>query len=1355
MSDEKKQLSKARQALVDRVLSWLDAGAMPWDNGMTYVTPKNAVTGKAYRGINLVVLFCADKPDPRWMTFAQAKEQGYAVKQGAKGVPIELYKTIDKRTGKDADFTKIREETKDMTFAEKQQFKKDNLQSFARGYHVFNASDIHGIEPYVAPPIDVSKRNERIENIIRSSEAPISYDGNGRNYYSPTSDSIHLTDRSAFKSDEFFYNTALHEMGHSTGHSSRLGRDLGGDKGSKAYAREELVAELSSVMIAAELGLDHSDRVIENSAEYVRSWATLIREDPQVLIDATFDASHATDYICGREHQAEKTSEEKAQKESVQTTDLQPYARYAAVQDKHPDAVVVMRLGDFYEVMGDKAKTVADELELTLTSRYVGKPERVPMCGFPHHVMEQYTEKLLEKHDVAVIENDGEEKLILSHAEARETPLEEIAQKENTTSPVRVTFTFRSDGIDRKIIDAYAHEHGISRAAFRMSGGNGYFMDLDLDSEPIDERTDRTRFLTVYNDGKGAALLCEHTAEARSVPWDIDPVYSNESGINKLTAYCTSQAELEALRKHISDNVPSDALYGVTVENNALPAPALSERDVDEEAARIAAKENEQKDGLRSNMREWYARQFPKESAQAATLIPSATFGELRDALRNGKSVESEFVGLEMNGTVRERVFERLSEILDLPYSSVDDKWRDNVRQATADSGAVFGDVNGKKVLVMEWETHDLPKTKTADREAAPSAQKSPLEEIAQKENGARETQNVRLHMTAAEAVMFNDFLNGWNDGMSERREIMDFGANRPTGEDFWKGLEMLGDVERSDMSFSVKFDRSRAHSFTVLDPEENAKIVDHEAAPTEPPQRHSKPLVVNFYGGPSCGKTTAALELTAALKKAGYNVEYVSEFAKDLVLENKSDLLKDQKYVTDGQYNRLDRIRNSADVIVTDSPVLLGLVYGKYNGISDEYAKKIRSYYDSFDNFNMFVERPKNATFQTEGRVHDESQSVKLDGEIKDMLGEQKVFYGGYKRDDIAKTVERIATTYNRLYGGAKQGKTQKENKAPSPVKPHEFITHTEHIPDAMKALPNWVAFRTYEVFDKKEQKYKLKKTPINPNKGASSSEYLKWAKCNEPETWSTFDKAVAFAKKYKLDGLAFSMSGSGMTCIDLDEKNFDKNGEPLELAQKFIAAADNTYMEKSVSGHGLHIFYSGARPAERQNRNIPLDLEVYDSGRFISMTGNYNGCDEVNAPGDELKNLLASNLPKVQQYAAPSMPLGMDDNALIEKIRGSKRGREFDELMGGADVCGDHSVSDFKLCNMLAFFSGGDAAQVERCFRSSGLYRPEKGDAYVKRTAEKACSTLTKRYTPHEKPNLAKREGNGRISKSGGACR
>ncbi len=178
------------------------------------------------------------------------------------------------------------------------------------------------------------------------------------------------------------------------------------------------------------------------------------------------------------------------------------------------------------------------------------------------------------------------------------------------------------------------------------------------------------------------------------------------------------------------------------------------------------------------------------------------------------------------------------------------------------------------------------------------------------------------------------------------------------------------------------------------------------------------KQFVVNFYAGPSAGKSVAAMELTAALKKAGFNAEYVSEYAKDLVLEGRTDELKDQKKVTDGQYARLDRLRGAVDIIVTDSPVLLGLVYGEYNGISDEYAKQIRGYYDSFENFNMFVLRPKNASFEHEGRVHDEQQSIVLDDKIKTMLETQKVFYGTYKRDDIAKTVERISQTYKRLYG-------------------------------------------------------------------------------------------------------------------------------------------------------------------------------------------------------------------------------------------------------------------------------------------------------------------------------------------------
>ena len=93
------------------------------------------------------------------------------------------------------------------------------------------------------------------------------------------------------------------------------------------------------------------------------------------------------------------------------------YRQYLDAQKINPQAIVVMRLGDFYEVMGENAVKIAEELDLTLTGRNVGLPERVPMCGFPYHVAERYIEKILERHGVILAEEGQEPKYILSHAE--------------------------------------------------------------------------------------------------------------------------------------------------------------------------------------------------------------------------------------------------------------------------------------------------------------------------------------------------------------------------------------------------------------------------------------------------------------------------------------------------------------------------------------------------------------------------------------------------------------------------------------------------------------------------------------------------------------------------------------------------------------------------------------------------------------------------------------------------------------------------------------------------------------------------------------------------------------------------
>ena len=94
------------------------------------------------------------------------------------------------------------------------------------------------------------------------------------------------------------------------------------------------------------------------------------------------------------------------------------YRQYLDAQKIDPQAIVVMRVGDFYEVMGENAVKVADELDLTLTGRDVGLPERVPMCGFPYYTSEKYIDKILEKHGVLLVEEGQEPKYILSHAEA-------------------------------------------------------------------------------------------------------------------------------------------------------------------------------------------------------------------------------------------------------------------------------------------------------------------------------------------------------------------------------------------------------------------------------------------------------------------------------------------------------------------------------------------------------------------------------------------------------------------------------------------------------------------------------------------------------------------------------------------------------------------------------------------------------------------------------------------------------------------------------------------------------------------------------------------------------------------------
>lgn len=94
------------------------------------------------------------------------------------------------------------------------------------------------------------------------------------------------------------------------------------------------------------------------------------------------------------------------------------YLKYQQVQDKYPSSIILMRIGDFYEAMGDNAEYVANLLDITLTGRLVGNGIRISMCGFPYHMTKEYVEKILIDKSVVVIE-DNQEFYIISHEEAR------------------------------------------------------------------------------------------------------------------------------------------------------------------------------------------------------------------------------------------------------------------------------------------------------------------------------------------------------------------------------------------------------------------------------------------------------------------------------------------------------------------------------------------------------------------------------------------------------------------------------------------------------------------------------------------------------------------------------------------------------------------------------------------------------------------------------------------------------------------------------------------------------------------------------------------------------------------------
>jgi antirestriction protein ArdC len=274
-----------------KLIEQLAAGTAPWQKLWepgTLSLPHNPVSGTRYKGSNVIWLEAQGRGDPRWMTYRQAASIEAQVRKGEKGTLVQYWKFTDQIPVKDERGRPVLDQEGN-TIYRNVPLERPKVFSAV----VFNAEQIDGLPPLEAKA-PVWDRHARAEALLRASGAEIRHDQADRAFYRPATDRIHLPERGGFKTADAYYATALHELGHWTGHPSRLDRDLAHPFGSEGYAKEELRAEIASLMLGDELGMGHDPG---QHAAYVKTWIKNLQEDPKEILRAAKDADRITAFI--------------------------------------------------------------------------------------------------------------------------------------------------------------------------------------------------------------------------------------------------------------------------------------------------------------------------------------------------------------------------------------------------------------------------------------------------------------------------------------------------------------------------------------------------------------------------------------------------------------------------------------------------------------------------------------------------------------------------------------------------------------------------------------------------------------------------------------------------------------------------------------------------------------------------------------------------------------------------------------------------------------------------------------------------------------------------------------------------
>jgi antirestriction protein ArdC len=292
--------------ITNKIIADLEQGVRPWmrpwsaEHAAGKITRPLRHNGIPYKGINVVMLWSASVEKgyacPIWLTFKQALELGGNVRKGERG-ELVVYANRITRT----ETAENGEET-------------EREIPFLKGYTVFNAEQCDGLpEQYnakpEAPALPPAARCEAAERFFAATGIEVRHGGT-RAYYAEGPDYVQMPPFETFRDAESYAATLAHECTHATKHDKRLARDLGRVRhGDEGYAREELVAELGSAFLCADLGI--TPEVRDDHAAYIHHWLKVLKDDKRFIFTAAGHAQRAADYLHSKQpRQAESDTEE-------------------------------------------------------------------------------------------------------------------------------------------------------------------------------------------------------------------------------------------------------------------------------------------------------------------------------------------------------------------------------------------------------------------------------------------------------------------------------------------------------------------------------------------------------------------------------------------------------------------------------------------------------------------------------------------------------------------------------------------------------------------------------------------------------------------------------------------------------------------------------------------------------------------------------------------------------------------------------------------------------------------------------------------------------------------------------------